>query len=117
MARFFKLLILLPIAALILAFAIANRQIVTVSFDPFSAPDASTAIVTAPLFLLLFLSLIVGTFVGGVATWLTQGTNRRKARLAQDDAARWRAEATRLREQPTIVPAPQPGRALARPDY
>ena len=57
MARFFKLLILVPAGILILAFAIANRQTITVSFDPFSNPEASTAVVTAPLFILLFLAL------------------------------------------------------------
>jgi len=29
--------ILVPLAVIIIAFAVANRQIVTVSFDPFSA--------------------------------------------------------------------------------
>ena len=35
-AKFFKLLILVPLAVIILAFAIANRQTIGVSFDPFS---------------------------------------------------------------------------------
>ena len=38
-ARFLKFLILAPIAALILAFAIANRQEISVSFDPFADPS------------------------------------------------------------------------------
>ena len=113
MAKFFKLLIAIPVAVVLLAFAIANRQVISVSFDPFTDPAASSAVVTAPLFVLLFLALIVGTFLGGIATWITQGANRRRARLARDDAERWRDEVRRLREAPpVVVPA---GRTLARP--
>ena len=112
MARFLKLLIAIPVAILIVAFAIANRQIVSVSFDPFVDPTVSAAVVTAPLFILLFLALIIGTFLGGVATWITQRAYRRRARLAQDDAERWRDEVRRMREAPPIVPA---GRVLVRP--
>jgi uncharacterized integral membrane protein len=118
--KFLKLLILVPVAIVILAFAIANRQIVSVSFDPFSEPSASGSFVTAPLFILLFLALIVGVIVGGVATWFTQGANRRRARDARDEAERWREEVRRLREQPPIVmapPAPSASRELTRGTY
>ncbi len=118
--KFFKLLILVPIAIVILAFAIANRQMVSVSFDPFSNPEASGALIAAPLFILLFLALIVGVIVGGIATWFTQGINRRRARDARDDAERWRDEARRLREQPPLVVAPatpSSSKALARSTY
>jgi uncharacterized integral membrane protein len=118
LAKFFKLLILVPVAVLILAFSIANRQATSVSFDPFSAPDASTALVTAPLFILLFLALIVGVVVGGVATWFGQGVNRRRARDARDEAQQWREEAQRLRQQPQLVAPPtNTGRVLVRSDY
>ena len=116
MAKFFKLLIAVPIAVVIIAFAIANRQDVSVSFDPFSDPQAGAAALTAPLFGLLFLTLILGVIIGGVATWFTQGTNRRRARLAEDAADRWRAEAERARAAPPIV-APATGRGLVRTDY
>lgn len=116
MAKFLKLLILLPIAAVIVAFAIANRQVVSISFDPFSDPETSAAMLTAPLFLLLFITLIVGVVIGGVSTWFTQGTNRRRARLAEDAADRWRAEAERARTAPPVF-APATGRGLVRTDY
>ena len=35
MVRFLKLVVVVPIAIALLAFAFANRHIVTVSFDPF----------------------------------------------------------------------------------
>ena len=131
-AKLFKLLILVPIAIVVLVFAVANRQVVTLSFDPFSDPEASGAVMTAPLFILMFVVLIVGVVIGGVATWFTQGTNRRRARLAEDEADRWRAEAERMRHAPPILaPAAArevgrdagardlvvPGRVLARGDY
>ena len=121
MAKILKLLVLVPVAILILAFAIANRQTISVSFDPFSNPDVSTAFVTAPLFILLFLALIVGVILGGIATWFTQGVNRRRARAARDEADHWRDEAQRLRQQPQLV-APLAGRpagsnVLVRSDY
>lgn len=103
MAKALKLLILVPITVLIVAFAVANRQAVSISFDPFSAPTASDAFITAPLFVVLFLVLIVGVVVGGVAAWLAQGSNRRRAREARDEAAQWREEAQRLRQQPQLV--------------
>ncbi len=121
MVKFLKLLILVPIAIVILAFAIANRHVTSVSFDPFSDPAASGALVTAPLFILLFLALIVGVVVGGIATWFTQGKNRRKARDAREDAERWREEARRLRDLPPVVvpasTAPSTSRALTGGTY
>ena len=113
MAKLLKILIALPIAVVLILFAIANRQTVSISFDPFSDPKASSAVIAAPLFLLLFLVLVVGTFLGGVAGWLSGGAGRRRARKARDEAERWREEARRLREQPPIV-VPSSSRQLAR---
>ena len=115
MARVLKLLVAVPVAVVIVLFAIANRQSVSVSFDPFSDPSASSAVLTSPLFILLFLVLVVGTFLGGVAGWMSGGAGRRRARLMRDEAERWREEARRLREQPPIV-VPSSSRQLARLD-
>ena len=45
MIRFLKALVLLPIAILIVLLAVANRQMVSLSLDPFSqaAPEFSVA--------------------------------------------------------------------------
>jgi uncharacterized integral membrane protein len=112
MTKFLKLLILIPAGVVILAFAIANRTVVTVSFDPFSTLGTSSAVVTAPLFAVMFAALILGVIIGGTATWFTQGSHRRKARLARNEAEQWQEEANRLREK---VPAGRiPSRALVR---
>ena len=46
--------ILVPLAVIIIAFAMANRANVTVSFDPFAAAEPAAS-VTLPLFALVIL--------------------------------------------------------------
>ncbi len=75
-------LVLVPLAVILIAFAVANRQIVTVSFDPFSA-NAPAAAVTLPLFALFILLLIGGVLIGGASAWLRQSKWRRSARQLQ----------------------------------
>jgi uncharacterized integral membrane protein len=72
-------LILVPLAVVIIALAVANRQSVTVSLDPFSA-EHPAAVVTLPLFGLIIVLLIVGVLIGGMAAWLRQARWRRTAR-------------------------------------
>ena len=63
-------LILVPLAIVIIAFAVANRQVVTVSLDPFSA-ERPAASLTLPLFALVIVLLILGVVIGGVAACAT----------------------------------------------
>jgi uncharacterized integral membrane protein len=77
-------LILVPLAVIIVAFAVANRQTVTVSLDPFSAAEPAAS-VTLPLFALILLLLIVGVVIGGLASWLRQGKWRGAARRLERD--------------------------------
>jgi len=72
-------IIIIPLAAVIIAFAVANRQAVTVSFDPFSATSPAYA-ATVPLYAALFAVLIFGVLIGGIAAWIRQGKWRRAAR-------------------------------------
>ena len=69
----------MPLAVVIVAFAVANRQIVTVSFDPFGAEHPAASL-TLPLFALIIVLLIVGVVIGGIAAWLRHGKWRRTAR-------------------------------------
>jgi uncharacterized integral membrane protein len=84
-------LILVPLAIVILMFAVANREIVTVSFDPFSA-TAPAAAVSVPLFVLVFVLVILGVIIGGVASWLRQSGYRRVARNRDADVTALRRE-------------------------
>jgi len=99
-------LILVPLAVIIIAFAVANRQIVTVSFDPFSV-DQPAAAGTMPLFALIIVLLILGVLIGGVAAWLRQSKWRRTARQLEREVSDLRNEVNALRR--TAKPANSPG--------
>jgi len=97
--RFLKWLVIAPFLIVGLLFAIANRQLVTVSFDPFAGGDIASPQATMPLFFLIFLAVVFGVCLGGFVTWMAQGKNRRAARLAKSEADKWHSEADRLRVQ------------------
>ena len=59
-----------PLGLVIVALAVANREIVTVSFDPFNAASPAFAL-KAPLFLLVLILVIAGVIIGGASAWLT----------------------------------------------
>lgn len=101
MKAWLKAIVLVPLAVLALAFAVANRQVTTVSFDPFSAGEPAFALV-APLFVLVFVLLMGGVVIGGVASWLGQGRYRSAARRAQREADDLRDEVERLRTELAI---------------
>jgi uncharacterized integral membrane protein len=86
-------LILVPLAVVIIAFALANRQAVPISLDPFGS-DQSSAFVTPPLplFLWLILALILGVLIGGFASRLRHGRWRRAARRLERELDGVRAE-------------------------
>jgi len=84
-------IILVPLAIIIIAFAVANREAVTVSLDPFSS-DQPAAAVTLPLFAVVLILLILGVLIGGVAAWLRQVKWRRSTRRLQREVAALRAE-------------------------
>ncbi len=89
-------IILIPLAVVIVAFAVANRQIVTVSLDPFSSA-APAASVTLPLFALIIVLLIIGVIIGGVAAWLRQSRWRRTARRFEREVDELRQEVDSLK--------------------
>jgi uncharacterized integral membrane protein len=109
--------IVIPLLIVVVGFAVANRQIVTVSFDPFSSADPAYA-VTLPLFVIVFILLIVGVVIGGVASWMRQGAWRRSARRldaqvrdlhSEVDAMRASSSAAPdRREQPPLMLPPVP---------
>jgi uncharacterized integral membrane protein len=77
-------IVLVPLAVIIIAFAVANRATVTLSFDPFSGNNPA-ATVSLPLYALIIVLLIIGVLIGGIASWARQG--------------RWRGAARRLERE------------------
>jgi uncharacterized integral membrane protein len=96
MRKFFTAVVLIPLGLIFVVFAVANRHLVTVSFDPFNSTDPSMAI-TLPLFILLIVVAIGGVVAGGTATWFRQRRWRRAARQHEADARQARSELADLR--------------------
>jgi len=98
-------LIVVPLAAIIIAFAVANRQTVMVSFDPFSSTSPAYA-VTLPLFAVILAVLILGVLTGGVAAWLRQGKWRRSARRLDVEVRALHNEIAAARARYSSAPQP-----------
>jgi uncharacterized integral membrane protein len=98
-------IIVVPLAIIIVAFAVANRQMVTVSFDPFSSASPAYA-ATLPLFVLIFFVLIVGVIIGGVASWIGQAKWRRGARALDDEVRKLRSEVDTIETRMMMTPPP-----------
>lgn len=93
-----KALVLIPLAIVIVSFAVANRQIVTVSFDPFDRVEPAISL-SVPLYVLIMALVITGVIVGGLAAWLRQGKWRWRARLAESQARDLQAEIADLKRR------------------
>lgn len=98
MRRFLTLFVLLPVAVVIVALSVANRGAVTFSLDPIGAPAPGWS-ASGPLYVFLFVAVIVGIVIGGIATWMRQGRWRHAARTERATAERLRTEVTQLRQQ------------------
>ncbi len=92
-------IVLVPLAVIIIAFAVANREQVTVSFDPFAARDPAAAL-TLPLFALVIVLLIIGVLIGGSASWLQQGKWRGAVRRLERELAHLRGKIAALEGVP-----------------
>jgi uncharacterized integral membrane protein len=114
MRKMFTAVVVVPLGVIFIVFAVANRQLVTVSFDPLNSTDPGLA-VTLPLFILIIAVAILGVVAGGSATWLRQRRWRRVARQHEADAQLARRELADLRARETTarygaprLPAPPP---------
>ncbi len=111
MKRILAYLTGIPVALVLAAFALANRQWITVSLDPITPADPWMA-VDMPLWALLFAGIFIGLLAGGFTAWLKQGKWRKKARLAVYDLEEERTRARKLERKleetaKTALPAPQ----------
>jgi hypothetical protein len=83
MVRFFRLAVLALCAVILLGFAFANRDLVTVSFDPFAS----------------------SVVAGASATWLSQGRHRKASRQNRIEAEKLRAQAQALKSAHPALPS------------
>jgi len=96
MRKFLSALVLIPLGLVLTVFAVANRHLVTVSFDPFNSSDPSVA-VRMPLFVVIVAVAIIGVVAGGCTTWFRQRHWRRSARRHEADARAARSQLADLR--------------------
>jgi len=121
-----RALVLIPLAIVFVAFAVANRHLVTVSFDPFNSADPALGL-SLPLFVVIILTAMFGVVAGGVATWVAQRRWRKAARRFESEAADARRQLADVEararlairpENAVPVPAPRPlYPAIARDKY
>jgi uncharacterized integral membrane protein len=113
-------LVLVPLVVVIVIFTVANRQTVTVSFDPFDSAHPAYA-ASMPLFALIFVLLILGVLIGGVAAWLRQAKWRRAARRLDAEARALHNEIDEIRrrfgapEKPVLPTTVDPAPPLVMP--
>ena len=107
MRKFFTAMVLIPLGLIFVVFAVANRHLVTVSFDPFNSSNPSIA-VALPLFVVIIGVAILGVVAGGSATWFRQRRWRRAARQHEADARQARAQLADLRTRAIASQAAPP---------
>ena len=112
MARFLRNLLLVPIGALLIVLAIANRHTTAISLNPFNPADPMLSF-NIPVFWLLFAAIGLGVVLGGVATWMRQSRFRREARVQRREATHLKHEAEALRKVAQGDTAP----GLPAPDH
>ncbi len=93
-------IVLLPIFAVVVSFALSNREVLTLRLWPTDFE------LTAPMFLIGLGGLFLGFLWGAVTVWMSAGPTRRRARretaragAAERDSERLRAEVTALQEK------------------
>lgn len=107
--RFILVVILLPLAIVLIALAVANREQVAFTLDPFN-PGNPALTLHMPLFFLMFATLAVGMVIGSIATWFKQGHYRKLARQRGLEAQAARdAIARQARTVPSAPTLPKPG--------
>src|SRR5258705_2500260 len=77
--RFMLIVVFVPLAVILIALAVANRELVAFTLDPFN-PGNPALTLTLPLFIFLFLALAIGMIVGSLAAWVKQSRYRKLAR-------------------------------------
>ena len=96
--KFFSAAVIIPLGIFFIIFAVANRHLVTVSFDPFNSATPTVA-VTLPLFVVIIAVAMLGVIAGGMATWFRQGRWRRAARQSEAEARQMRTQLADFRTQ------------------
>jgi flagellar biosynthesis protein FlhB len=87
MLRTLRRLLLIPLVALAIYLALANRHHVLFSLDPF-APETPALALEISLFYIVLFSVFLGILIGGASSWTAQGKWRKEARKGRRDVKR-----------------------------
>jgi hypothetical protein len=91
--------VLVPLCLGLVVFALANRHFVTINFNPFAPGDANAAPgYGVPMFVVLYVVLLIGVLAGGIATWFAQGHHRRGEKHWRREAQTLTGELEKLRK-------------------
>jgi uncharacterized integral membrane protein len=92
--------VLVPLCLVLIVFALANRQAVVVNFNPMAPVDQPAPGLGVPLFLVVYVVLLVGVLLGGVATWFAQAHHRVEKRRYQRRSEQLRSDLEAARRGP-----------------
>jgi len=102
--RLSTVFIAVPVGIAAIAFAVANRQTVSLSLDPLPWT------VDIPLFAVLYAGIVGGLLIGVAAEWWRERRVRRAAREAKAAAAALQRENAALKSGQAALPvSPRPG--------
>lgn len=94
-------IVTIPVAALVVLFALMNRQQVTLSLWPLPWD------ISAPVFLFTLGAVVFGFLFGAIVTFFSGGHTRQKLREARRALAESQDEVARLKRQsPTLSESP-----------
>jgi uncharacterized integral membrane protein len=99
MKSILRIIVFVPLALVILFFAMANRGSVRIGLDPFATNDGAGPSFEAPVFLVVLASMAIGVLAGGLSSWLGHLPVRRAAKVARAEARKTRVEIEKLRQQ------------------
>jgi uncharacterized integral membrane protein len=103
--RFVLIVVFVPLAVILVTLAVANRELVDFTLDPFN-PGNPALTLKLPLFVFLFIAIMVGLVVGSAATWIKQGRYRRLARQRAQEVQGLR-DASRAAPPPASAALPR----------
>jgi uncharacterized integral membrane protein len=101
MGRWLRWIIAVPAAVAAMGLAVSNRELVTISFEPFPLEFA------LPLYGVILICVAAGALLGGLAVWWAGRGRRRQARLDRRAAKALGAELAALKaaRHSTTLPA------------
>ena len=101
--------VLVPLCLGLILFTLANRHFVAINFNPFATVDATVAPgYGVPLFVVLYIVLLIGILLGGTAAWFAQGRHRCGEKHWRREAHQLNGELETLRRhQGQPLPGPQ----------